>query len=48
MKITKGQLKRIIKEEMERYGFAKHHDFGIDTIPKAKNDKGFKDIIGHT
>jgi hypothetical protein len=48
MKITRRQLRNIIKEELQRLSFAKDHEFGIDTIPHAKQDKGFEDIIGHT
>ena len=48
MKLTKNKLRQIIKEELQRLSFAKDHEFGIDTIPHAKRDKGFKDIIGHT
>ena len=48
MKITRRELRNIIKEELQRLSFAKDHEFGIDTIPHAKQDKGFEDIIGHT
>ena len=48
MKITRKHLRQIIKEELQRLSFAKDHEFGIDTIPHAKQDKGFEDIIGHT
>jgi hypothetical protein len=48
MKITRRQLRNIIKEELQRLSFAKDHEFGIDTIPHANQDKGFEDIIGHT
>ena len=29
-------------------GFAKDHDYGVDIIPRAKQDKAYDDIIGHT
>lgn len=48
MKITRKHLRNIIKEELQRLSFAKDHEFGIDTIPHAKKDKDFEDIIGHT
>jgi len=48
MKITRKQLQKIIKEELQRLSFAKDHEFGINTIPRAKKDKDFEDIIGHT
>ena len=48
MKITRRKLRKILKEELQRLSFAKDHEFGIDTIPHAKQDKGFEDIIGHT
>jgi hypothetical protein len=35
-------------KELQRLSFAKDHEFGIDTIPHAKKDKDFEDIIGHT
>ncbi len=48
MKITRRKLRKILQEELQRLSFAKDHEFGIDTIPHAKQDKGFEDIIGHT
>jgi len=48
MKISRAQLRQIVKEELERLSFAKDHEFGIDTIPRAKKDKDFEDIVGHT
>tara|TARA_A100001011_G_scaffold354974_1_gene397830 strand:+ start:612 stop:758 length:147 start_codon:yes stop_codon:yes gene_type:complete len=48
MKIARRELRNIIKEELQRLSFAKDHEFGIDTIPHAKQDKDFEDIIGHT
>jgi len=48
MKISKRKLRQIIKEELERLSFAKDHDYGVDVISHAKQDKAYDDIIGHT
>ena len=48
MKITRKKLQTIIKEELKRLSFAKDHDYGVDVIPHAKQDKAYDDIIGHT
>ena len=48
MKISKHNLKKLIKEELKRLSFAKDHDYGVDVIPHAKKDKAYDDIIGHT
>ena len=48
MKIKRKNLIKIIKEELERLSFAKDHDYGVDVIPRAKKDKSYDDIIGHT
>jgi len=48
MKTTRKKLRTIIKEELKRLSFAKDHDYGVDLIPHAKQDKAYDDIIGHT
>ena len=37
-----------LQEELKRLSFAKDHDYGVDVIPHAKQDKAYDDIIGHT
>ena len=39
---------KALEEEQERLSFAKDHDYGVDLIPHAKQDKAYDDIIGHT
>ena len=46
MKISKEQLKKIIKEELEKLVSYSHYDYGLDHIPN-KTD-AHDDIVGHT
>jgi hypothetical protein len=49
MKITKKQLKNLIKEELKRLSYASKDQgftYGLDHI--SKRDKAADDIIGHT
>lgn len=48
MKTTKSRLRHLIREELKRLSFAKGHEYGVDVIPHAKQDKAYDDIIGHT
>lgn len=48
VKISRNQLRKIVQEELKRLSFAKDHDYGVDIIPHAKQDKAYDDIIGHT
>ena len=49
MKITKRQLKQIIKEELDRLSYVSKEQgftYGLDHV--SKKDKSADDIIGHT
>jgi len=49
MKLTKNQLKSLIKEELDRLSYASKEQgfsYGLDHV--TKRDKSADDIIGHT
>jgi hypothetical protein len=49
MKITRRQLKQIIKEELDRLSYVSKEQgftYGLDHV--SKKDKSADDIIGHT
>ena len=46
MKITRKQLRNLIREELEKLPSYAYYDYGIDQIP-SKTD-AHEDIIGHT
>ena len=49
MKITKKQLKNLIKEELDRLSYVSKDlgfTYGLDHV--SKRDKAADDIIGHT
>ena len=51
MKITKKQLKSIIKEELERLSYASKeqgYTYGIEHLPDYYDDEASDEIIGHT
>ena len=49
MKLTKSQLRNLIKEELDRLSYASKEQgftYGLDHV--SKRDKTYDDIIGHT
>ena len=46
MKISRSQLRRLIKEELEKLPSYDYYGYGIDHVPEKT--KGHEDIIGHT
>ena len=46
MKLTKSNLRKIIREELKKLPSYDYYEYGIDHVPEKT--KGHEDIIGHT